>query len=290
VSVVKQFIAGAVFFVGLVSAVSGQVVQSPSVELAAQARYKIFVMEGVLERAVANGAAILSRQVRAVAPDSLLLTGQPEARGFRLDSYGVFFDVQVPALRRSVAWTLRTMADDNGVAATTALAQLRAHIQTVSDPRMRADLQRALRRLELQVGPGPMQTSPGVATAGSSPLAGPSTASQRVDVPDPATAGQVGAAIVDPALLLDPNEAYTREVKEALIDAMLENSGPLGIGAEEWLTVAARDNERGDRLVPGDAYDVMTIVFRIKGSDLADFRAGRISLEEARQRVDVREF
>jgi hypothetical protein len=289
--VVKPFIVGVVVLVAAAPAALGQSAQSPSVELAAQARYKIFVMEGVLERAVANGAAILSRQVRAVAPDSLLLTGQPEARGFRLDSYGVFFDVQVPALRRSVAWTLRSMADDNGVAATTALAQLRAHVQTVSDPRMRAELQRALRRLELQVGPGPMQVAPDrVTSSGSSSLASPASASQRVEVSDPAAAGQMGALIVDPALLLNPNEAYTREVKAALIDAMLENSGPLGINSDEWLTVAARDNERGDRLVPGDAYDVMTIVFRIKGSDLADFRAGRMSIEDARQRVEVREF
>ena len=34
----------------------------------------------------------------------------------------------------------------------------------------------------------------------------------------------------------------TREVKSALIDAMIENSGPLALGTDEWLTVAARDN------------------------------------------------
>ena len=43
-------------------------------------------------------------------------------------------------------------------------------------------------------------------------------------------------------LLDNPAEGYTREVKAALIDAMIENSGPLGLGPDEWLTVAARDN------------------------------------------------
>ena len=43
-------------------------------------------------------------------------------------------------------------------------------------------------------------------------------------------------------MVRDPNEAYTRAVKEALVDAMLESSGPLNLAPDEWLTVAARDN------------------------------------------------
>jgi hypothetical protein len=62
----------------------------------------------------------------------------------------------------------------------------------------------------------------------------------------------------------------------------------MGIGPEEWLTVAARDNE--ERLAPGDLYEVLTIVLRIKGADLAAFRAERLTREEARNRVEVREF
>ena len=95
---------------------------------------------------------------------------------------------------------------------------------------------------------------------------------------------------VDPTLIDDPNAAYTREVSAAIIDAMIENSGPLPVGDNEWLTVAARDNIRPDRLVPGDTSNISSIVFRIKGSDLAAFRAGRITLEEARQHVEVKQF
>src|ERR1700757_896122 len=73
-----------------------------------KARSNISIMEGVLQRAVVTGAENLNRRVRTVAPqDVLLLTGGAEARGFRLDGYGVFFDVEVPVLRQSVAWSLR---------------------------------------------------------------------------------------------------------------------------------------------------------------------------------------
>ncbi len=77
------------------------------------------------------------------------------------------------------------------------------------------------------------------------------------------------SAPVDPDVINDPNEGWTREVKAALIEAMLENSGPLSIAAEEWLTVAARDNLPRDPLVPGDTVDFSTVIFRVKGSDLA---------------------
>jgi hypothetical protein len=73
------------------------------------------------------------------------------------------------------------------------------------------------------------------------------------------------------------------------VDAMLESSGSMNIGPDEWLTVAARDNVPEDPLVPGDATDLNTVIFKVKGSDLADFRAGRITLDEARKRVEAKE-
>ena len=76
----------------------------------------------------------------------------------------------------------------------------------------------------------------------------------------------------------------------AIIDAMIENSGPLPVAENEWLTVAARDNVRPDRLVPGDTSNISSIIFRIKGSDLAAFRAGHLTLEDARTRVEVNQF
>jgi hypothetical protein len=246
-----------------------------------KARQKISLMESVLESAVANGADSLMRAVRAVMPpDALVLTGAPSARGFRLDGYGVFFDVEVPSFRPTMAWTLRQLVDKNGIGAVQAVDQLKAYIATVQDPRELANLDRALRRLELQVGPvGPVPQDASARTVGST------ISAQTV-----ATPAVAAASPIDSTVLEDPNGAYTREVSAAIIDAMIENSGPMPVGEDEWLTVAARDNVRPDRLVPGDTSNTSSVVFRIKGSDLAAFRTGHMTLEEARTHVEVKQF
>jgi len=213
-------------------------------------RQRISLMEGVLERAVSNGADNLLRQVKHVMPEVPMLTGAPEVRGFRLDGYGVFFDVEVPALRLPLAWTLRYVVDGNRLAINTALAQLRALVleQPVQE---RARLETLVRQMEERALPNQ-----------------PSE--------------------VDPAVVRDPNEAYTRSVKEALVDAMLESSGPLNLASDEWLTVAARDNVPRDPLVPGDTTELDTVIFKVRGSDLAAFRSGTLSLEEARKKVEAK--
>ena len=61
---------------------------------------------------------------------------------------------------------------------------------------------------------------------------------------------------------------------------MIENSGRWSSATNEWLTVAARDNAPTDSFIPGDP-DVVTLVLRIKGSDLSAFRAGRLTLEQS---------
>lgn len=259
--------AGVMFAVGLVSAQT----QPPSDAEQVKARQRIAMMEGVLERAVSNGADNLLRQVRAVMPDVPMLSGVPQARGFRLEGYGVFFDVEVPALRLPLTWTLRYMIDDDRSAASAALAELRSYVQQ-QGPRERERLDQLVRRLEAQLGPSQVPSAQrGV---------------QSIPVAASATAPQ---AQIDPSILNDPNDAYTREVKEALVDAMIEHSGAIVLGPEEWLTVAARDNLPRDPLIPGDTAELTTILFRVKGSDLTAFRSGRLTLEDARKRLDVRE-
>jgi hypothetical protein len=280
----KRSVVAAV--IGSVLIAPGAFAQTPQTEAdQVKSRQKISLMESVLESAVANGADSLMRAVRVVMPpDALMLTGAPSARGFRLEGYGLFFDVVVPAFRPTMAWTLRKMVDENGLGAAAAVNQLKAYIQTVQDPRERANLDRALRRLELQVGPvGPIGGDPTVRAA-----AGAQTVSTQASLP--VLAQQPQAPAIDPAVLEDPAGVYTREVSVAIIDAMLENSGPLPIGDSEWLTVAARDNVRPDRLVPGDTSNISSIIFRVKGADLAAYRAGRMTLDEARKHVEVQQF
>jgi hypothetical protein len=90
-------------------------------------------------------------------------------------------------------------------------------------------------------------------------------------------------------LLEDPGQIYTYEVKDALVNAMIDYGTPIPLGPADYLTVAARDQE-GMRLQASDPYEVSTIFLRIKGADLAAYRAGQIDLTEVRRRVEVKEY
>jgi hypothetical protein len=304
--VLKAFF-GVAILIGAAGAVSAQTPAQNNEAEQIRARQKIFMMEGVLERAVDVGIDTFRRQLRSVMPDDMLLVAgdSPAARGFRLDGYGVFFDVEVPGVRPSLAWSLRTMNETAALFARE-LAQVRAQIrQAVRDPRQQQEMDRALARIQAQVAPGtpPVPSPPSpesrtvtaatVAPQSLDPLPPPAPPLQAAPVPPapaaaapPAPAPGAGA----PPASIDPGEVFTNAVANALIDAMLENSGSLIIAPDEWLTVAARDNAQGNRLMASDPSDVMTIVLRVKGSDIADFQARRLTFDEVRKRVEVRAF
>lgn len=242
---------------------------------AARVRYQIRILEGVLENAVEEGARVLGRDLREVSPGLLFFSGPARARGFRLEGYGVFFDVDVPALHRSMVWSMRTLRQSN-VDVARALQSLKRYVAAVqADARTKNEIEQALRLVELQVGPAPTVR----ATAQTRPVSesSPSAATPSIE-----------PAVPQPAPDADPAEIYTAEVKKALLEAMIDHGSALSLGADEWLTVAARDN--ADRIPAGDLAETMTITLRIKGADLAAFRTGRLTRDEIRQRVDVREF
>jgi hypothetical protein len=247
---------------GLAMADPGQQPVDPGV----RARQQIFIMEGILRSAVEVGIDTFRRQLSGVMPDDMLLiAGEgPQARGFRLGGYGIFFDVEVPAVRPTLAWSVRTM-NETAALFLRDVAQMRERIrQAVADDATRAELERGLARLQQQVAPtAPPPDARGVVAAQTAPA---------------------------PQAPIDPGVTYTQAVKTAIIDAMVENSGSLQIGADEWLTVAARDNFQGGGPVASDPSDVMTIVLSIKGSDIAAFRAGTLSADEVRQRIQVTAF
>ena len=41
-----------------------------------------------------------------------VLHGAPRARGFVLDGYGVFFDVEIPDMNQSVVWSMMSVQRD----------------------------------------------------------------------------------------------------------------------------------------------------------------------------------
>jgi len=242
---------------------------------AAEQRYQIGQMERLLEGAVEHGVTIIRDHLHALAqvqPDTLV-SDNAHARGFRLEGYGIFFDVVVPSFETSWTIALRTL-DQTDLGLESAIRRLQSHIQTSGDP----DLVQALKRLELQVNPSLVTRASAPSAAGARTVTA-AAASVAADPPQPA----------DDPILADPNEAYRTEVTQALKDAMLSHSSSLGIAPTEWLTIAAKGNDDRPRLAPADS-DARTRILRMRGSDLAEFLAGRITREEALQRIEVRVF
>lgn len=255
---------------------------------ARQRQEQITTMERVLENAVQNGVNRLRDRLRAIMPaDVLIQDTRPEVRGFPLEGFGVFFDVEVPALRQSVAWTLQQMTRSSTLLARD-LQQLRQFIETMPDPAARAQFDRIVQNIQRQVGPvGPIVVERQANGQGQPALAAGNLAGgvNAQSLP-PNAAGPVAA---DPQLMLDPDEAYTEEVKNALVNAMINYGVTLSIGPDEWLSVAARDNAPVNPLVQSDS-DFRTIMFRLKGSDLIEFQTQRLTLEQVRERVSIQEF
>ena len=73
-------------------------------------------MEGVLVQAVRLGAEEVSTVMERFEPAGVtVLSGVPRARGFVLDGYGVFFDVEIPDMNQSVIWSMMNVQRDRQV-------------------------------------------------------------------------------------------------------------------------------------------------------------------------------
>jgi hypothetical protein len=270
-----KYAAMAIAVLSLAGTVGAQQPASP-VDNNAKRRYQIKLMEGVLVGAVRHGAEQVGRQLQ---PQLVLMTGFARARGFVLEGYGVFFDVEIPGMRETPIWTMRVLEQDM-VAARRTLERLIQQVQTVGDPQTKQSLDQGLRQLQAQV----TRTSQSQAPASQARMVTGADVSETAGV----AAQQAPAPMAAPPAVQDPGMLYTESVKSAIIDAMLDHGAPLGMQPDEWLTVAARDGE--GPLTPLENYDAATFIFRIKGSDLAAYRAGGMSREEAQKRVEVRQF
>jgi hypothetical protein len=224
-------------------------------------RNQIRLMEGVLVQAVRLGAEEVSTVMERYEPAGVtVLSGVPRARGFVLGGYGVFFDVEIPDMNQSVIWSMMNVQRDRQVG--NALDSLRSAFESMPDGPNRQQAREALQRVTKIVGPAMPPTGP-----------------QGQPAPAP---GQVSATAT---AMPDPNVLYSEAVKGALVDAMLGYSVQMDLGPEEWLTVAARASE-GPMPQPGLS-DLITIVMRVKGSDLSIYHADPTKRDEIRQRVKV---
>jgi hypothetical protein len=222
-------------------------------------RDQIRIMEGVFVQAVRLGAEDVSRQLERFEPAGVtVLSGIPRARGFVLEGYGVFFDVEIPDMNQSVIWSMMNIQRDRVIG--NALDSLTAVIGSIPQGPDRDRAQMALQQVTKTVGP-------------AAPLRGP----QGQAPPAP---GQVAAAT---APMPDPDKLYSESVKGALVDAMLDHSLQMNLAADESLTVAARASEGP---IPSSGLsDLITIVLKVKGSDLALYHSDPTRRDEIRMRV-----
>jgi hypothetical protein len=85
----------------------------------------------------------------------------------------------------------------------------------------------------------------------------------------------------------DATSAYPSYVREALIDAMLDSSSVLLLGTDERLTIAASGIEEPNT---NPLYRERKLIITINGSDLQDFRQGRLTRQQARERIEEGRF
>lgn len=256
----------------------------------ADMRHHIYVMEGALARAVDYGAKQLNRDISAAMPGVFMLEGDATARGVHLEGYGVFFDVRVPMMRQSMMWSIQQIMEQNDAAHQATIEELRRSLQGVTDPNTRASIARAIANLEKQSPSGGQRPQQQPVNAG--------VVMPSADIPGVGAGAAAGVNNVRPAAppansawVKDPNRAYTEAVTQALVQAMIDYSTPMNIPADQWLTVAARDDEGRDSLAPQDPLEeVVTMIYRIKGSDLQLYRTGKIDRDEVRKRVQISQF
>ena len=255
--------------------------QTPRPERPRDLRYQIGVMERILEEAVQHGADKTRERIQSVLPPAdLLLVTSAQVRGFRLEGYGVFFDVEVPTLDTSIPLSFK-MLDQTGLGLDSALEAFKQVVQKSND----VNLEQALRRIELQLGPMTVAQTPD--TGGARMVSG--SAATATDPPqNQARSGALPIASVE-NYLNEVHATLRAEVRDALIDAMLDHGRGLDVAPTEWLQVAARRDDARPRLGPVDA-DVETMSIRVRGGDLMDFLGGKITREEAIKRIDVKMF
>jgi hypothetical protein len=258
-------------------------------------RDDIRTMEMLLTTALQKGAQDLARLLRVSEPNSAFVTGTGRTRGFVLEGYGLFFDVDVPNMKYSAVWSaqiLQLVQDRAQWAEALGSGRLDAETRKVAEAQIRQNTKL------IAAAQGGAVLIPN-ATANTTQVAPPDRVSAAVDVSESRLAqvpvlpaAQSSQQFVLPPVVpepevRDPNELYTESVKNALIDAMLRHSAFLKIGDNDWLTVAASDST-GPQV--GQLDDTSRIVIRVKGSDLAAFHAQKLTRDEVMKRVEVREF
>ena len=242
-----------------------------------ESRYQILVMERVLEDAVEHGASLWRDRLQVVLPAQTLLLDNARVIGYRIEDYGIFFNVEVPSLETTMTWAVRTL-DQNDLGLESALKAVKAHIDASGDPNLdqawSASNSRS-RRSGLRAERRAMRNA----------VSGPDACPDR----PPFAPTPPRRRIRPTRFSAIRKRSFAPKSMQSLIDACSITARALGLATDEWLTVGARRNEVRPRIGPLDS-KAPTFVIRVRGSDLTAFRAGQISREDAIKRVEVRVY
>ena len=231
-------------------------------------RAQIRTLERVLAGAVSRSASAVEGQLPAGVPGLVLFAGPIQVRGFRLEDYGVFFDVEYPVLRRSIVWSMQRL-DPFELSLDITLQMLRQFPLAelpVAGPdggRLAADLSGSRSTPRERVG---------------------GRASRRTANPRYAPGAAAGGAPSGTGrVVVDPLRVYRHALQVSLTDALVVGGAALGamLPEDAWLTVAARD-------VTGLAGSDGRL--RVAARELAAFGEGRLTLEEVRESVETSGF
>jgi len=268
----KRFMAAGVMVLGVAGTAAAQVSKAETEQI--HLRQQIASMEILLQQAVVHGADLVYAQFRSVFQNPPRLGSQPRVSGYMLQGYGMVFTVDVPLIQMPLAYEV-LMRQQEYNNALMQLQRLRTQSLQMRPGPERDQVLEMADRLEQQLSGGTLRPE----SRGTGPNGATLVPAVPVGVP---------GAVIDQKPADDPEAVYSREVKEAFIDAMLTNSQGLNIGPDEWLTVAATSRE-SNNAAPGAAVESSKGTIRVKGSVLAAYRAGTITKEEARKQIEIKE-
>lgn len=226
---------------------------------------QVRLIEQGLEQAVRRGVDALEQRLPAPLPGLVVFAGTIRARGFVVDGYGLFFDVEFPVVRRSILWSITAMRQHDSAMAQS-LANLRRRVLEMPPGLARSTLEEMVHDLER------VTRTPGFARGSEAGSDNPGGA--RGEPPAPTAAA-------------DLEEFYRTTLQGELANVLVAYGGampPGALGDGEWLTVAARDGRRR----PARNGERRTLKLRILGGHLKALRDGRLSIEDTRARVEIR--
>ena len=227
------------------------------------AERQVRLIEQGLEQAVRRGVDALEQRLPAPLPGLVVFAGTIRARGFVVDGYGLFFDVEFPVVRRSILWSITAMRQHDSAMAQS-LANLRRRVLEMPPGLARSTLEDMIQELERGT------RTPALARG----------ADAAADDPD-GTRSESPA----PTAPADLEAFYRAALQGELAAALVAYGGAMPPGAladGDWLTVAARDG-RGR-----PAGQRRTLQLRILGGHLRALRDGRLSVEDTRARIEIR--